>query len=155
MNRALGWFAVVVLAFGAIAAYELNYFNKYDTSVLPKAGLYRITLKGVPLEVSLAQTAEERQQGLSGTKSLPQGQGMLFVFPEANTYSFWMKDMQYSIDIYWLRDDGRIVYMAEKISPETYPATYQSPEPVKYVLELPAGFAEAHGVRVGDVVHFQ
>ena len=155
MTRAFVWFAVIVLVFGAIAAFELNYFSKYDTSVLPKAGLYTIRLKDIPLEVSIAQTPEELQRGLSGTKSLPPNQGMLFVFPKSDTYSFWMKDMQYSIDIFWLADNGRIVYMAQGVSPESYPATYRSSVPVRYVLELPAGFAEVHSVRVGDIVHFQ
>jgi len=154
MARAFVWFAGIILLFGAIAAAQLKYFNTLDTSVLPKAGLYSITLRDVPLQVTIARTPEELRQGLSGTKSLPPDQGMLFVFPKADLYTFWMKDMQYPIDVFWIGEDGRIVYVAEKLSPDTYPATYRSSQPAKYVLELNAGFAEAHGVRVGDTVHF-
>lgn len=150
------WFGAVVLIFGGIIALELRYFNPLDTSLLPKAGeLSRVTLASVPLQVTIAQTPQELERGLSSTSSLPPDQGMLFVFPKPDTHPFWMKDMKYSLDIFWLDDAGRIVYIAPNISPETYPATYRPEQAAKYVLELNAGFAVAHSVRVGDVVHFQ
>ena len=155
MTRAFVWFAALILLFGAIAAYQLQYFNTFDSSVLPKAGLYRITLAEVPLQVMIARTPSELQKGLSGTKSLPQGQGILFVFPKADIYPFWMKDMNFSIDIFWLSEDGRIVYIAENVSPDSYPAAYKSDGPATYVLELNAGFATAHNVQAGSIVHFQ
>jgi len=155
MARGFVWFAGLILLFGAIAAYELNYFNTFDTSNLPKAGLYHISLADVSLQVTIARTPAELQQGLSGTRSLPPNQGMLFVFPKADIYPFWMKDMQYPIDILWIDEDGRIVYVAPNVSPDSYPATYKSSTPALYILELNAGFAEAHSVRVGDTVHFQ
>src|SRR3989344_1727929 len=151
MTRAFVWFAGLILLFGAIAAYQLQYFNTFDSSVLPKAGLYRITLAEVSLHVTIARTPQELQKGLSGTKSLPQGQGMLFVFPKADIYPFWMKDMKYPIDIFWIGEDGRIVYMAERVSPDSYPATYKSSTPAMYVLGLNAGFATAHNVQVGSI----
>ena len=155
MTRAFLWFAGLILLFGAIAAYQLQYFNTFDSSVLPKAGLYRITLSEVPLQVTIARTPSELQKGLSGTRSLPQGQGILFVFPKADIYPFWMKDMQYPIDIFWIAEDGRIVYIAENVSPDSYPTTYKSDVPATYVLELNAGFATAYNVQVGSIVHFQ
>jgi len=77
---------------------------------------------------------------------------MLFVFPEDGKYAFWMKDMRFSIDILWLSADGRVVYMALNVSPDTYPQVFRPDVPARYVLELPAGYAKAHAVRIGDIV---
>ncbi|MDO8575927.1 MAG: DUF192 domain-containing protein, partial [bacterium] len=79
-------------------------------------------------------------------------EGMLFVSPEDGGHAFWMKDMLFPIDILWISADGRVVYMAENVSPDTYPQSFRPDAPARYVLELPAGYAGAHGVSVGDVV---
>jgi len=79
---------------------------------------------------------------------------MLFVFPEEGNPGFWMKDMQFPIDIAWLSTDGRIVHMVQVLSPDTYPTVFKSPNPARFVLELPAGFFETHRIKEGDFVHF-
>ena len=75
---------------------------------------------------------------------------MLFVFTEDGKYAFWMKDMQFSIDIIWLAADGTVVYIVPNLSPATYPQTYTPDTPARFVLEVPAGFVAAHSVRIGD-----
>ena len=116
------------------------------------AYLRSIELSGYVLHVALADTDAARQLGLGGRDGLAGDEGMLFVFPEDGRYAFWMKDMHFSIDILWLSDSGAIVYMAESISPDTYPSNFRPDTPARYVLELPAGWAASHGVRVGDIV---
>jgi len=121
-----------------------------------------VRIGGETLRVTVAATEMTRKQGLSGRAGLENDEGMLFVFPRDGKYSFWMKDMRFSIDIIWIsasdrpsRDGsagGRIVYIAPDVSPATYPEDFVSPTPARYVLEVPAGFTGAHGVRVGDIV---
>jgi uncharacterized membrane protein (UPF0127 family) len=77
---------------------------------------------------------------------------MLFVFPEDGRYSFWMKDMTYAIDVLWLSKEGQIVYAIPGLAPESYPKTFTSDTPARYVLELRAGFMDLHNVSVGDFV---
>ena len=74
---------------------------------------------------------------------------MLFVFPTADRYGFWMKDMLASIDIIWLRSDGTIIEIEEGVSPETYPTPFYPPERVSYVLETRTGEARAQGWEPG------
>ena len=73
------------------------------------------------IQAELAQTPEQRSIGLMHRPKMGVNEGMLFVFPQNGKYSFWMKDMRFSIDILWLSANGRIVYMAQNVSPDTYP----------------------------------
>jgi uncharacterized membrane protein (UPF0127 family) len=77
---------------------------------------------------------------------------MLFVFPKADTYGFWMKDMQVPIDIIWLSDQGRILGIEDSIAPSTYPTTFYPPSPVRYVLEVRAGLAREKGWESGTLL---
>ncbi len=106
-----------------------------------------------PLTFEIARTPETWSQGLGGRTSVPQGYGMLFVFPKKDTYSFWMKDMVVPIDIVWLSDDGTIVGIEDSVAPETYPdTTFTAPEPVRLVLEMRAGESRARGYQVGSKI---
>lgn len=111
-----------------------------------------VMIGGEKVSVVLATTDSQREQGLSGTEPLEANQGMLFVFPEDGVYRFWMKDMKYAIDIIWIDADGRIVFIAPSVSPDTYPDSFGPDAPSRYVLEVSAGFAAAHHVSIGDRV---
>lgn len=92
-----------------------------------------------PLRFEIADTPEERAQGLSGRQSIPDNYAMLFVYEEADLHGFWMKDMFVPIDIIWLGDDGTVLKIEEAVSPDTYPKVFYPPQPVRYVLEMRAG----------------
>jgi uncharacterized membrane protein (UPF0127 family) len=109
-----------------------------------------IQLEGQTISVFVADTPTLEERGLGGRESLSSGQGMLFIFPTDGEYAFWMKDMRFSIDIVWLSADGSVVYMAQNVSPATYPQTFTPYKPARYVLELPAGWAKEYTVSLGD-----
>lgn len=111
-----------------------------------------VEINGKTVRVEIAGTPSLRARGLGGHSSLLENEGMLFVFPVDGKYSFWMKDMLFPIDIVWIAADGHIVDIARNVSPETYPQTFEPSVPVRYVLELPAGYSDAHNVLVGDRV---
>lgn len=102
--------------------------------------------------VDVVDTAEERKRGLSGRRELPENNGMFFIFQESSTHGFWMKDMNFAIDIIWFNEYGEAVYFVENIKPETYPTIFASPEESRYVLEVPAGFVEREGIKLGDKI---
>ena len=79
---------------------------------------------------------------------------MLFVFDKPGQYPFWMKDMNFAIDIIWIGEDLRVVYIKKDARPELYPETYTPTENAKYVLEVPAGFSEKNNLKVGDSASF-
>jgi uncharacterized membrane protein (UPF0127 family) len=111
-----------------------------------------ISVKGTTVSVRVADTPEKREQGLSGTSPLLPNTGMLFIFDTPGTYGFWMKDMNYSLDMLWIGSDKIISHITENATPESYPEVFTPETPVLYVLEVPAGFAKEHSISVGDVV---
>jgi uncharacterized membrane protein (UPF0127 family) len=113
-----------------------------------------LEIGGAMFDVTIADTPEKRKQGLSGTAFLPENTGKLFIFDTSDTYSFWMKDMNYAIDIFWLDDAKTIVHIAQSVSPDTYPTSFVPSKPARYVLETNAGVADSLGVKVGDTVRF-
>jgi len=58
--------------------------------------------------------------------------------------------MQFPIDIIWITE-GKIVGLEKNVSPQ-FSGTLCSPQPVNFVLEVPGGFSDRHGIKVGDAV---
>lgn len=116
----------------------------------PQTASSTVTVGTTSISVEVADDPAERMQGLSGRSALPEGDGMLFIFEYENNWGIWMKDMRFPIDIVWAGSDGEILTIAHKVSPQTYPnAFYPSSPTARYVLELPAGYAKAHGIAEG------
>ena len=88
--------------------------------------------------VKIADTEEERSQGLSGVLSLKDDEGMLFLFPEEGYHTFWMKDMHFPLDLVWIDSSWNIVSTTKNATPESYPTLFSPPRPVQYVLEIPS-----------------
>ena len=116
-----------------------------------------ITVGGVPLIVELAYLPADTSLGLGYRQGLAPGTGMLFLFEGPAPRSFWMRDMQFCIDIIWI-ENGLIQGAAESVCPEPTDTadadltSYVSPIPVTYVLEVPAGWLDAYGLGVGTPV---
>ena len=114
-----------------------------------------ITINNQPVRVEIADEPLERQQGLSNRKKLAENEGMLFIFSDKQIRSFWMKKMNFPLDIIWL-DDNRIINISKNLLPEgEQPQNkYSSVLPVNYVLEVNAGFTGQHNIKAGDRVNF-
>jgi len=113
-----------------------------------------VILGGKEFSVGIAKTPSEREQGLSGRKSLPQDNGLLFIFDKPDKYGFWMKDMNFPIDIIWISNENKIVYLQKSLLPSTYPEVYYPNDRAKYVLEITAGQVEILNLKIGDTVEF-
>lgn len=114
--------------------------------------LVPFTLGRISMLGSVADSDAERSLGLSNTKEIPAGVAKVFIFDTSAKWSFWMKDMNYSIDIFWLDVNGHVVDIVEEVKPDTYPdTTFAPPVPAKYVIETKAGFAKENNIRVGEV----
>lgn len=131
--------AALVMLLGLAVAYRL----------VPQGGRI-VLLEGQTIHVAIADTPALREKGLGGRTGLRENEGMLFIFPEDGIYPFWMKDMRISLDIVWLDAAGQVVFMKEDAAPSSFPAAFTPAVPARYVLELPAGWASAHGVQIGD-----
>lgn len=109
------------------------------------------------LKLELAQTPIKIIQGLSGREQLG-ADGMLFVFKQPVRPQFWMKDMEFDLDLVWIKN-LRVVEVTPQIpaptvgvTPDRLP-TYSSNQPVDMVLELKAGQAARWSVVVGAVLN--
>lgn len=123
--------------------------NFSPEELLEKSKKIAITLGTTTISAPVAKTESDRTRGLSGRETLSDEEGLFFVFPIEEKYGFWMKDMNFSIDIIWVNDTFEVVGIEKDVSPRTYPKVFYSPLPVRYVLEVPAGFSERYGVFPG------
>lgn len=113
-----------------------------------------VEIDGTTVPVLLATSSAAVRKGLSGRASLEADQGMLFLFLKADRYRFWMPDMHFPIDIIWI-ENGRVVDIDENVSNDFDPANpvfFSPPSPVRYVLEVNAGFSKRQGIDIGDAV---
>lgn len=115
----------------------------------------RILIGEKTIHVAIVDTPTSRTKGLSGREKLRENEGMLFIFEKVGTPGFWMKDMNFSIDIIWMNETFEIVDIDERVEPSTYPAVFKPQSPILYVLETSAGFVKAAGVKIGDVARLE
>jgi uncharacterized membrane protein (UPF0127 family) len=109
-----------------------------------------INVAGIELEVELATTLEEQMLGLMHRNKLEDNEGMLFIFPQEEILSFWMKDTRIPLSIAFIKANGRIVQI-ESMKPYSLD-THVSREKVKYALEVKDGWFMRHNVKEGDTV---
>ena len=101
----------------------------------------------------IADTAEERSQGLMFREELAANEGMLFLYPAAKPVSFWMKNTLLPLDLLFIGDEGRIIHVASMAIPfDTSPIS--SNGPAKAVLEILGGSAAQLGIKPGDLVEW-
>ena len=110
-----------------------------------------VKLGQVKVKAEVVFSPEKMYLGLGKRQGLPEGQGMLFIMPALVVQEFCMRDMLFPIDFIWLVP-GRVAGLTRNVPFEDQQACYASPEAVNYVLEVPAGFCDRHGIKVGDPV---
>jgi len=128
--------------------------NSLQKNILDFNKIQYVKIAGKILKVDLVLTQKTQEKGLSGREKLKEDEGMLFVFDYMGQYSFWMKDMNFPIDIIWISDDFKVVYIKKNATPESYPETFTPEQNAKYVLEVLAQFSEKNNLKVGDKVEF-
>lgn len=103
-------------------------------------------------KVEIAKTMQERQEGLMFRKSLDKDSGMLFLFPEEDYYSFWMKNTSIPLDIIWIDLNKKIVYMKENAQPcfEEFCESFKPNKKSLYVLELNSGEIKKYNLKIND-----
>ena len=118
----------------------------------------KVLVNGQTISVMVAKTDKEKQVGLSGKDKIGENQGMLFIFDKPNYYSFWMKEMKFSIDIIYINGD-KITTIVENAKPPSSAsdnlAIYQPSEKSDKVLELNAGSADKLKIKTGTIVKIE
>ena len=103
-----------------------------------------------PVAAEVAATPDQRTIGLMYRFSLPADHGMLFVFPEPQPLSFWMRNTYIPLSIAYIDADGRILNVAE-MAPRS-DATHPSRGDALYALEMRKGWFADRGIGPGTRV---
>jgi uncharacterized membrane protein (UPF0127 family) len=144
INRLAARFILALAALWIAAAPTLRAAEQQTVEIASKSGVHVFS-------VDLATTDEERTRGLMFRRSLPESYGMLFDFKRDQDVSMWMKNTYVSLDMIFIRSDGRIARVAESTEPESE-RIIPSGGPVRAVLEVIAGTAKKFGIQPGDRV---
>lgn len=147
---------VAILTGAGIGIFLVTFLTTTPKPYCP--GAPSITINGVQLRAAYACTKEEQAQGLSDISEedwLKRADAMVFHFEDSAVRHFWMKGMQFPLDVLWVQN-GQIVKMEGDIQPPapgTEPIRMNSaPHLVETVIELPAGSIDRYGLTEGD--HF-
>lgn len=110
----------------------------------------KILIKRQPVWVEVAITPEQHRKGLMNRKSLPDHQGMIFVFNPPRIVTFWMKDTFIPLSIAFVDETNKIIDMQD-MDPqsETY---HVSPAKAKYAIEVNQGWFRKHKIEIGSQV---
>jgi hypothetical protein len=106
------------------------------------------------INTEIADTPLLEERGLSGRISLNSNRGMLFIFSTPGIYGFWMKDMNFPLDMVWMDVNHKVVSVNSDVLPSTYPNTFFPPSNISFVLELNAGATREFGIATGTELKF-
>jgi uncharacterized membrane protein (UPF0127 family) len=114
----------------------------------PKLATSLLKVGSAEVLAEIAATAVERERGLMFRSSLADGAGMLFIFDKDEQLGFWMKNTKLPLSLAYISSNGAIRQIVD-LEPHSL-ATVQSEFSVRYALEVPRGWFERAGVKVGD-----
>ncbi|HCR42252.1 TPA: ACR family protein [Patescibacteria group bacterium] len=134
----------LVLLGGVVAYNSIRKTSDYPQIIFPDGR--RINL------IDIADTDAKRAQGLSGRSSLGSDEGMWFIFDQEGIYPFWMKDMQFSLDLVWVSQNYQVVDIVRDVPipllEDSSLPTYANTQPALFVLEVNSGVAQS--LQLGD-----
>ena len=130
--------------------------GKEETTSGP-SGLRRLVIDAsggekVEVRVEVADDIFERARGLMDRTTLGENRGMLFIYPEEQRLSFWMRNTLIPLSIAFIDSERRIIDIQDMKPLDDEPPNYVSAEPAQYALEVNQGFFEERSVKVGDRV---
>ena len=155
MKKVLLVFALFLIVVGGLLFLQ-KYSKTGNPFLFKKTPM--ATINNRTFELSVADSQKEREIGLSETRSLPENQGMIFIFDKPNYYPFWMKNMTIPIDIIFIKGQ-EIVTIQSDVQPPTSSTEssiiYAPSEPSDKVLEISAGLSKKYNFKKGDKVKIE
>lgn len=154
---------LLIFGFGVLALHscknEVKKVIKTEAIIFKKEGDLSIFKQKVDtlitnLDIEIADSDYETETGLMYRSSMKVNQGMLFIFDDARMHYFYMKNTEFPLDLIFIKDDLTIASFQENAKPFDQ-GSLSSQVPVKYVLEVNAGFAQKWLLEVGDKIKFQ
>jgi uncharacterized protein len=141
----------IVMLLAALSLVSCSAQKKGVTeSPNPKLATSLIKVGGAEVLAEIAATAVERERGLMFRSSLADGTGMLFIFDKDEQLGFWMKNTKLPLSLAYISSNG-IIRQIVDLEPHSL-ASVRSELSVRYALEVPRGWFERAGVKVGDKI---
>ncbi|MBD3786404.1 MAG: DUF192 domain-containing protein [Sphingomonadales bacterium] len=119
-----------------------------------RADLARLALTSggaAQFSIEIADDEAERSQGLMNRDHLARGAGMLFVYPTERPVAFWMRNTLIPLDMIFIDARGAVVHVHANATPHDE-TPIPSGAPVRFVLEINGGLAQAIGIGPGAVL---
>lgn len=152
---------IFIIAVAAVLITILFYFSLqekleilYQQSYSAKLEEKTIQINDQNLIVEIADERHEQAGGLSGRNYLDNDRGMLFIFPKPTRPEFWMKEMNFPLDIIWINKNNQITEIIKNLPLNTFPKTFMPSSPILYVLEVNAGWSDKNNIKIGDKISF-
>lgn len=162
MKKLIYFFVATTILFSTESCKETP---KEDSKVLTKEITFTKEAEGTfkkaktdsiiaTLDIEIAEGDYETQTGLMYRKSMRPNRGMLFIFPNEQRRSFYMKNTEFGLDIIYLNSKNEVVSIQKNAQPldET---SLPSEAPATYVLEVNAGLSDQWGLEAGDVLDWK
>lgn len=125
---------------------------------LPQSNQFKeIQIGEAKIKAEIADTASKRSKGLGGKESLGENEGMLFIFPNADKHTFWMKGLKFPLDFVWIKETS-VVDILENVPPpqngqaDSSLPFYSSKVEIDKVLEISGGAVKRLNIKIGDIV---
>ncbi|MCR4329834.1 MAG: DUF192 domain-containing protein [Candidatus Roizmanbacteria bacterium] len=140
----------IVLLLGTVLAIVAVFATKGN-----KNNIQTLTIGSHTFAVTIADTDKKREQGLSNNTTLGNDEGMYFIFSTPDSYTFWMKDMQYDLDFIYIKDNTVVNNITDIPSPAHNNgeiAIVNSPVAFDGVVEVRSGFIKRWNIQKGQKV---
>ncbi len=147
------WLVIIFLVIIAALVYGVWWASQRGPSF--KADGELVLPNGSEVQIAILTTKADKYRGFSKMHQPCPDCGLLFVWPVLSQPTIVMRDMLFPLDLVWLRDK-QIVQLTLNIQPEegeeSQLTKYTASEPIDSVLEVPAGFAGRHNLKIGQFV---
>jgi len=144
----------IVIFIGVVSLLYVAYYNtpRFDQST--------VDINGHVFKIEAVYSSTDIMRGLSGRETMADDQAMLFIFPDKQLRTFWMKDMNFNIDLLWIENNEIVAFENNMLAPvENIPLNellrYTSPQPVDKVLEIKAGLINSLNIKIGDTIQLE
>lgn len=153
MNKIIIIFGLILALIAGVAIYQ---FSKNQITQMKTDA--KVSFPKHTFSVETVKDSKAQQIGLTKYNSIKSDQGMLFVFDKPDTYSFWMKNMKFPIDIIFINGDS-VVSFVENAKPVNAdvanPPIYSPTDPADKVVEIQAGLVKKYNIKKGDKVKIE
>lgn len=152
------FFLILLIGIGLFFFVPNNNGGRVEIPFLPQSPHFAdLQIGEAHVKVEVVDTPSKRSKGLGDRQSLNENEGMLFIFPKADKYPFWMKGLKFPLDFVWIKED-KVVDILENVPPpqsgqadKSLPI-YSAKEEIDKVLELNGGAVKRLNIKIGDTV---